>query len=234
MAAMADEGHELHVGTCFTRSVSHPTGFALECQLDKGLFATVDYMQIRREEDQTACAHLQAEPHWLDLPEAPHRGYTSAAMLFGDLTDQDDVQAELSVRVDNLIQKVRPDVVLSPVGIGQHVDHQQLCQTVVTLRQKYSEAAFFRWYDEPYLTRYPTAWPTHAKVQPTPNWTLVQKQLTSTDSAVCVDIESVIDRKLTACSAYVTQLGFQFGGVQRLKSVFTKTKKPSFGELLQI
>ncbi len=75
MAALAEEGHELHLITCFTRSVPDPSGFALACQLDKGLSAEVDYMALRRQEDVVACQQLSVQPHWLDLPEAPHRGY---------------------------------------------------------------------------------------------------------------------------------------------------------------
>ena len=36
------------VVTCFTRSVPDPQGFALACQLDKGLGPEVDYMALRR------------------------------------------------------------------------------------------------------------------------------------------------------------------------------------------
>ncbi len=38
---------------------------------------SADYMALRRAEDAARLRpHLGAEPVWLDLPEAPHRGYT--------------------------------------------------------------------------------------------------------------------------------------------------------------
>ncbi|MGB3801544.1 MAG: PIG-L family deacetylase, partial [Lewinella sp.] len=58
------------VVTCFTQSVEAPTGFALACQLDKGLTAEVDYMALRRAEDATAMDALGALYQWWELREA--------------------------------------------------------------------------------------------------------------------------------------------------------------------
>ena len=52
---MAQEGWEVTVATVFTQSVLHPKGFALACQLDKGLGADEDYMALRRAEDRVFC-----------------------------------------------------------------------------------------------------------------------------------------------------------------------------------
>ena len=54
LAALAAAGHQVTVLTCFTASVPHPAGFALACQLDKGLPADVDYLALRRAEDAAA------------------------------------------------------------------------------------------------------------------------------------------------------------------------------------
>ena len=91
LAALAAAGHEVTVVTCFTASVPDPGGFALACQLDKGLPADVDYLALRRAENAAAMAVLGATPVDLDLPEAPHRGYTSAADLFAGVHPGDDV-----------------------------------------------------------------------------------------------------------------------------------------------
>ena len=75
--------------TVFTASVERPTGFALTCQTDKGIAPEVDYMRLRREEDARACTHLGMDyEHW-PYPEAPHRGYESAAELFTGIRDGD-------------------------------------------------------------------------------------------------------------------------------------------------
>jgi hypothetical protein len=77
LARLAEAGWRVVVATLFTRSVPDPTGFALACQLDKGLGPEVDYMALRRAEDRDAMRALGAEARWLDLPEAPHRRYGS-------------------------------------------------------------------------------------------------------------------------------------------------------------
>ena len=80
-ASLADAGWDTVLVTAFTRSVVPASGFALACQLDKGLPPDIDYMAQRRDEDREAAAILGfADMRWLDLLEAPHRGYDSAAL----------------------------------------------------------------------------------------------------------------------------------------------------------
>jgi LmbE family N-acetylglucosaminyl deacetylase len=222
MAALADEGHALHVVTCFTRSVPNPTGFALACQLDKGLSAEVDYMQLRREEDVHACARLNAEPRWLDLPEAPHRGYHSAAALFGDFAKEDTVQAELQERLAQAVAKIKPDLILSPEGIGDHVDHRQVRQAVAYVQERSSDPLFLRWYDEPYLSRHPAAYPGSVQTEQRPCGEVLHRQATRLERLpVPLDIEAYANRKLAACAAYATQVGFQFGETAAIRGVLS-------------
>ncbi len=219
MAALSDEGHELHLVTCFTRSVPHPTGFALACQLDKGLSAEVDYMQLRREEDVRACALLDAEPHWLDLPEAPHRGYHSAAALFGDFAEADTVQPELQEQLESAVAKIKPDLILSPEGIGSHVDHRQVRRTVVRLQERFPAALFLRWYDEPYLSRHPEQYPKQVIDAGGPGWDMLHQLATYPKAEVMsIDVEAFADQKTAACAAYATQVGFQFGGTAAIRA----------------
>ena len=223
MAALADEGHELHVVTCFTRSVSRPTDFALACQLDKGLSAEVDYMQLRREEDVRACALLNAQPHWLDLPEAPHRGYHSAAALFGDLVEEDTVQSELQECLERAVANIEPDLILSPQGIGHHVDHRQVVQTVVRLQEQFQNPFFLRWYDEPYLSHHPEQYPARTTEADDPGWDVLHQLATHPGSAIVqIDVEPVAERKIAACAAYATQVGFQFGGAAAIRAGLAK------------
>src|SRR4051794_17082837 len=75
-------GWSVRVVTVFTATVLPLSEFALACQLDKDLGPDVDYMALRRREDAQAMACLDVDRvEHLDLPEAPHRGYTSAADL---------------------------------------------------------------------------------------------------------------------------------------------------------
>ncbi len=223
MAALADEGQELHLVTCFTRSVPHPTGFALACQLDKGLSAEVDYMQLRREEDRRACELLDAQPYWLDLPEAPHRGYHSAAALFGDFVEQDTVQSELQEQLEGAVVKIKPDLILSPVGVGRHVDHRRVVQAVEKLRAELSNRLFLRWYDEPYLSRHPEQYPRQVATERRPGWEALHQQATDSKRLpVPLDVDAYADRKLVACAAYATQVGFQFGGADLIYEGLTR------------
>ncbi len=218
MAALADEGHELHVVTCFTRSVPNPTGFALACQLDKGLSAEVDYMQIRREEEVRACELLSAQPHWLDLPEAPHRGYHSATALFGDLVAADTVQPALKERLGDTVAEIKPDLILSPEGIGHHVDHRQVRRAVTQLPERFPATLFLRWYDEPYLSRHPEQYPERV-TDDRPAWSALHEQAERPEGeVVCLDVTPFADRKITACAAYVTQVSFQFGGQEQIRA----------------
>ncbi|WP_338501778.1 PIG-L family deacetylase [Sphingomonas kaistensis] len=190
----ARRGWRVVVATIFTGNVAQPTGFALACQLDKGLAADVDYMALRREEDKKACARLGAEALHLPLLEAPHRGYDSAPALFGDVTADDSAKTEVSDAIAALIADLRPDILLAPLGIGGHVDHLIVRDAVAALG---NPPTTMLWEDWPYLDR---------------------SYLPPRDQALVVPANSAARAaKLSACAAYATQLGFQFGGAAALR-----------------
>ena len=200
LAQFADAGMRVVVATVFTRSVPHPTGFALACQTDKGLGADVDYMALRREEDRRAMAILGAEPRWLDLPEAPHRGYHSAAALFAGPVAPEDTIVDAVADTFRLLQRdLRPDAVLIPSGIGQHIDHRQV---ISAARRTIPDMAQVYYRDAPYVIRNPSAPPAA---------TLSGFERTITEVSVG------LDRKIAASAAYSSQLGFQFGGAGALE-----------------
>ncbi|MBM7807543.1 LmbE family N-acetylglucosaminyl deacetylase [Geodermatophilus bullaregiensis] len=192
LAALADAGHEVTVVTCFTRSVPDPAGFALACQLDKGLPADVDYMALRRAEDTAAMAVLGATPLHLDLPEAPHRGYTSAADLFAGVHDGDGIWTT----VRDLLAAVPGDLWLAPQALGSHVDHLQVLRAVAGTGRP-----VLWWRDSPYVLRDPDA-------VPGPDLP---------GGLVPVELPQDRDRRADACARYATQLGFQFGGVAQMR-----------------
>lgn len=194
LARLADAGWRVCMVTAFTRSVVPAQGFALACQLDKGLAPGVDYMALRRAEDAAAAAILGVEPRWLDLPEAPHRGYDSAPALFDTVRTDDDVWRPLADAVQTILDELQPALVLAPQGLGAHVDHRQMIRAVQAVQVRGAMA----WYrDTPYAIRNPAAAPDVA--------------LPAMDE-VMVQIEPALDRKLMAACAYTTQVGFQFGG----------------------
>jgi LmbE family N-acetylglucosaminyl deacetylase len=194
-ASLADAGWRTVLVTAFTRSVLPATGFALACQLDKGLTAEVDYMALRRAEDLVAAERLGFdEVIWLDLPEAPHRGYQSAPALFADLHPEDGVVPALTACFRQLQVNYQPDLVLAPQGLGGHVDHRQVIAAVLAA-VPLTHAAFYR--DTPYAIRAPDAAADAAIPR---------------DTTVRVPIAAALDRKISAAQAYTTQIGFQFQG----------------------
>ena len=191
MARLADDGWRVILATVFTRSVPNPSGFALRCQTDKGLAPDVDYMALRRAEDAAAAAAVGAgHVVWLDLPEAPHRGYTSAAELFGPVHADDVGTAEAVARASREVVG-GCDLLFTPVGIGGHVDHVHVVRAVGTLSRP-----SVAWHDSPYVLRLLPDVPSFNRA---------------------VDIATSLERKLAGCAAYTSQLGFQFGGVDTMR-----------------
>jgi LmbE family N-acetylglucosaminyl deacetylase len=197
LAALADAGHQVTVVTCFTRSVPDPTGFALACQLDKGLPPDVDYLALRRAENAAAMAVLGATAVDLDLPEAPHRGYTSAADLFAGVHPDDDVWCEVADRLAGL----DADLWLAPQALGGHVDHLQVLRAVAS-----QDRPVLWWRDSPYVLRQPDAVPGAALP----------------GGLAPVQPAQLADRRADACACYTTQLGFQFGGEAGMRSALAE------------
>ena len=193
-ALLADAGWHTVLATVFTRSVVPAQGFALACQLDKGLDATVDYMALRRAEDREAARLLDfAECRHLDLPEAPHRGYDSAPALFAGLHADDGIGREVADHLRALEEALRPALVLAPQGLGGHVDHLQVRGAVLDAMR--APTAWYR--DTPYAIR-------HGAEGPAP--------VLAGLARFAVPVDPGLARKLDAACAYRTQLGFQFGG----------------------
>jgi LmbE family N-acetylglucosaminyl deacetylase len=190
IAALVAEGWRVMVVTCFTASVADPSPFALSTQLDKGLGPDVDYMALRRAEDAAACAELGAEPVHLPLPEAPHRGYTSAPDLFAGVHPDDDVAGPLGALLAPLLRGA--GLVLAPQALGDHADHRVVTGVVAGLA-----AGAWWWRDAPYHWRRPDARP----------WTAVPDGVERE-----VDVGAHLAAKIAAARCYTTQLGFQFGG----------------------
>ena len=198
LATAAAAGHTVVIATVCTQSVPGPTGFALACQTDKGIGPETDYMALRRDEDADACERIGAETVWLDLPEAPHRGYDSAGSLFdGVRSDDTGFWRTICDRLAPVVDEVAPDVVLSCQGLGRHVDHLQTIHAVIALTKANPELLSW-WRDVPYVLREPDA--TLAPRLPA--------GLQEVGLPLSVEALTV---KLDACSAYASQVPYQFG-----------------------
>jgi LmbE family N-acetylglucosaminyl deacetylase len=201
LAAHARAGDRVTIVTCFTGNVDRPHGFALACQLDKGLSPDVDYMALRRAEDRAAAAVIGAAVVHLPLLEAPHRGYASAPELFGARRSDDGILPDLTRSIGEQIAALSPDLLLGPMAIGDHVDHWLVRDAIAA-----SGAPTLLWEDWPYLTR-----ATHRPVAAP----AVTHTLSDADRAA----------RLAMCAAYTTQIGFQFGSVPQLETAIAAVRE---------
>jgi LmbE family N-acetylglucosaminyl deacetylase len=198
LAGHVRDGGRVTIVTCFTGNVADPSGFALACQLDKGLPADLDYMALRRGEDERACAVIGATPVHLPFLEAPHRGYDSAPALFGKRLPTDDMADRLAPELARLVEGAT--LILGPLGIGDHVDHHIVREALTRVADP---ERLLLWEDWPYLDRADRLPPGPART---------------------VDLDrELVDRRIAMCSAYESQLGFQFGGgpamIERLRAI---------------
>jgi len=200
LAQLGDAGWRTVMATAFTATVLPATGFALSCQLDKGLGPKIDYMALRREEDRAAAAILGvSDLRWLALPEAPHRGYASAPELFGAVAPADEIWRPLAAEIAALVDEMQPSLVLAPQGLGNHVDHRQMIRAVLQVSPPH--LAFYR--DTPYAIRNPGA----------------VAYVNEPGMQDCVvGIAAGLQRKIAASCAYASQVGFQFGNPNSLKA----------------
>lgn len=187
----ARSGDRITILTCFTGNVADPQGFALACQLDKGLGPEVDYMALRRAEDERACLEIGAEALHLPLLEAPHRGYDNAAALFGERLADDAVLPDLIAALEQAGADLQTDHIFAPFGIGYHIDHLIVREAVEAV---FAGLPISWWEDYPYAMR---------EAAPPPQ---ITRHPLSARAA---------ERKLAATLAYKSQLGFQFGGAEK-------------------
>ena len=211
LAALADAGWRIVLCTVFTASVPNPTGFALACQIDKGLGPDVDYMALRQAEDAAAAAALGIEPPlWLPFQEAPHRGYDSAKALFAGVRPDDAIDCALAKALHAVLSNAAPDLVLAPQAVGSHVDH---IQVVRALRQVQPDAPVLLWRDFPYTIR--------EAIPPEP----FRSEMELLHHLTAAPTADQRERKRRACRAYASQLGFQFGGPERLDALLAEAQE---------
>lgn len=193
---LVQRGWHTALCTIFTRSVPDPQGFALACQTDKGIAPDVDYMALRRAEDEQF-AKIAGVTELLHLPhaEAPHRGYNVAPELFVGVHEDDQIWEHLVDDLRRVDAAYAPDLIFAPQGLGNHVDHLQAIRAVLAADLA-SRTCWYR--DTPYIIRQPTANPS----------TLLPSDLHKQG----ISINHTLECKIAGCCAYTTQIGFQFGG----------------------
>lgn len=194
----------LIVATAFSKSVDSPSSFALACQLDKGLSANDNYMTIRKKEDTGWAQAMGVEVIHGELPEAPHRGYNSATELFGPLLPELDVRKKLFEWTLHLLRFYKPRALLSPLSIGNHVDHILVKETAEGLNT--TEASVYFYKELPYAGNIKNASTHH----------YYHGSHRMYDHPFAFSDES-IETALNATKAYKTQIPFQFGDVNQMR-----------------
>ncbi|MGB3802034.1 MAG: hypothetical protein WA952_19595, partial [Lewinella sp.] len=97
--------------------------------------------------------------------------------------------------------------VLYPFGAGDHVDHLQVKAGVEAIRVHYPQCQFVPFYDQPYTHRHIDRYADE-----------LQRAYAYHPNA------TAMDAKLTACLAYRTQVGFQFGNEEAMKRFLGTTE----------
>jgi len=138
-----------------------------------------------------------AAPLHLPFREAPHRGYASAPELFADLRADDSIDRDIAPALGDLLATEAPDLILAPQAVGGHVDHVQMVRALRSLRPG---APILWWRDFPYTVR-----------EATPKEPLAGLFADMPLHALSFE-GGAQGRKLAACAAYTSQIGFQFGG----------------------
>lgn len=194
------------VATVFTQTVTNPSGFALACQEDKGLAPDVDYMDLRRKEDEEWAKIIGADVVHGHFMEAPHRGYHSPVELFGPILDSDEIKLSLTKWLDEIIDISTPDLILVPLGIGGHVDHQWVRKIASEAITACATLVFFK--DQPY------SWKSNDDSLKD----MLNGLSPSFDLGISCHHDS-IERALAAAESYKTQIPFQFGDSQSMRRI---------------
>ncbi len=205
---LSEKGFRCVVATCFTGSKLHPSGFALECQTSKGFAEDFDYMELRRMEDKNWAATLIDKVEIVHGPflEAPHRGYNSSNLLFGNLQKEEKLRSEISSWINEVMEKFPAIYVFSPSAIGNHVDHR-LLKRVIEENPDGKNTGLFYYLDQPYYNKL-------KKKNSAP-------PIISTDYTYYFD-DDCLKNSLRGVCQFHSQLGYQFGGEQNAASFLSK------------
>jgi LmbE family N-acetylglucosaminyl deacetylase len=181
LARHAAQGHDVVLVSVFTHS---------------GPEAEADDAALRRAEDERAAAilGLGGAVH-LGLEDAPQRGYGSGLDLFDGLRPGDDAPKVASAMLAVALSKLAPDLVLAPIGLAGHVDHDVVAQALDELG-----LPRLRWVDLPYALRRTPGAPLGA------------------GDTVIVAVAEHLEAKLDACASYGTRVAADFAGPGEMRT----------------
>jgi LmbE family N-acetylglucosaminyl deacetylase len=175
--------------------------------------AAGEIMAKRRLEDERFSLFAEASVVFLDLPDAVFRGYEGDDELLAAPRDDDAAPYEILRRE---IDRLEPQKLYLPLGVGNHVDHQ-LCRDVgvrllaegrrwVMPGPDYAGIVTF-YEDFPYAW-----WSDFGRLADLPPGVFDDLPSDVAISPEFADISDQLERKITGISIYESQMNRLFGG----------------------
>jgi len=174
-------------------------------------------MARRRLEDETFAAFAEASIVFLDLPDAVFRGYANDDELLSAPRDDDRAPFDILRRE---IDRLEPQKLYLPLGVGNHVDHQ-LCRNVgVSLLAEgrrwvmpgpdYAGVVTF-YEDFPYAW-----WNDFTRLSDLPPTALADVPSDVALAPEYADIDDQLERKITGINIYASQIDRLFTGTREM------------------
>jgi len=174
-------------------------------------------MARRRLEDETFAAFAEASIVFLDLPDAVFRGYANDDELLSAPRDDDRTPFDILRRE---IDRLEPQKLYLPLGVGNHVDHQ-LCRNVgVSLLAEGRRwvmpgpdyAGIVTFYED-----FPYAWwNDFTRLSDLPPTALADVPSDVALAPEYADIDDQLERKITGINIYASQIDRLFTGTREM------------------
>ena len=219
IAARARAGETILVLTLFTADEPAPPYSQLASKLHELFDLEAGVVAHRRAEDLEACRKLGAEVRHADLPEAIYRRDGAGGFLcnsFADLFAAPSAADHSTLdALCGIIEALPPtEQVISPLGVGGHVDHR-LTRTAAEMASR-----DLSYYEEiPYAEK----------------WLALRRTLghrADWEHQVVPFEEVDLEAKIAACSAYASQIEGLYKTPQRLDRALRRRFRNLGGERL--
>jgi LmbE family N-acetylglucosaminyl deacetylase len=171
----------------------------------------------RRVEDERFAYFAEASVVFLDLPDAVFRGYASDAELLGTPREDDD---DVFDAIRREVNRLEPQKVYFPLGVGGHVDHQLCRDAGVRLLSESRRwvmpgpeyAGIVTFYED-----FPYAWwQDFSRLEDLPPDAFAALPADITLAPSYADISDQLERKIQGITTYESQMDRLFGGTREM------------------